>query len=177
MWDDSLLGGEVQHCMIERVRWHVRHEVFTPWKILKAMDLAGFNLSLAGIEVLRRVESSNKYSRGFLPSKSTIFQSARKVEALADSFCPFTMIGRTFAEDLLDHVDDVSMADDSDVEESFGEGFEFDCIKITETLFEAFGLTNEAKRRSVELRLTSDGAQLTNTISHVAAGLKFNDMG
>jgi hypothetical protein len=81
MWDDSLLGGEVQHCMIERVRQHVRHEVFTPWKILKAMDLAGFNLSLAGIEVLRRVESSDKYSRGFLPSKSTILRSARKVEA------------------------------------------------------------------------------------------------
>ena len=81
------------------------------------------------------------------------------------------MIGRTFEEDLLDdHVDDVRTADDGDVEESFGEGFEFDCVKITETLFEAFGLTNEAKRRSVELGLTSDGAQLTNTISHVAAG-------
>jgi hypothetical protein len=74
---------------------------------------------------------------------------------------------------LLD-VDDRSTADDG--AESIGEGFEFDSIKITETLFKAFGLMNEAKRRPVELGLTSDGAQLTNTILHVAAGLKFNDL-
>ena len=36
-------------------------------------------------------------------------------------------------------------------------------------------MMNVAKERPVELALTSDGAQLTNTISHVAAGLKFND--
>jgi hypothetical protein len=58
----------------------------------------------------------------------------------------------------------------------FGEGFEFDAVKVTATLFEAFGLSTVAKRRPIELALTSDGAQLTNTLSHVAAGLKFHDM-
>jgi hypothetical protein len=57
MWDESFLHGEVQSCMIERVRCYVRNNVFSPWKIVKAMDLAGFNLSLAGIEVLRKVDS------------------------------------------------------------------------------------------------------------------------
>ncbi len=59
---------------------------------------------------------------------------------------------------------------------TFGEGFEFDCTQVTRTLFDAFGLMDVAKQHPVELGLTSDGTQLTNTISHVAAGLKLNDM-
>jgi hypothetical protein len=115
------------------------------------------------IEVLRSVKTADKrYSRGFLPSKSSILRAARKVEKNADELCPFKMIGRAFEDD-----------DDAD----FGEGFEFDVIKTTATLFDAFGLMSDAKERSVELGLASDGAQLTHTISHVTAGLKFNDIG
>ncbi|KAI2505590.1 hypothetical protein MHU86_8832 [Fragilaria crotonensis] len=131
------------------------------------MDIAGFKLSLTGIELLRRVENSSKYGRGSLPSKSTILRSARKLEAAASAVCPYTMIGRSFCTDLQnDEIEDNVV----------GEGFEFDAIKVTETLFRAYGLMDEAKRRPVELGLASDGAQLTNTISHVAAGLKFNDV-
>jgi hypothetical protein len=171
MWDETFLDGEVQLRMIQKVRCYLRNTVFTPWKILKAMDLAGFNLSLAGIEVLRRVGVAGKYMRGIIPSKSTILRSARKVEAAAAPFCPFTMIGRTFRDE-----ESVLPANDSDADNEIGEGFEFDAIKVTKTLFEAFGLAGVSKRRPVELGLASDGAQLTNTISHVAAGLKFNDM-
>lgn len=162
LWDDSFLDGEAQSSMIDRVRKYIRNQLFTPWKILKAMDLAGFNLSLAGIEVLRRIDSANKYNQGLLPSKSSILRVARKVEANADALCPFTMIGRAFDDSSNDEV---------------GEGFEFDVLKTTKTLFEAFGLMEDAKHRSVELGLTSDCAQLTHTLSHVTAGLKFNDMG
>jgi hypothetical protein len=151
--------------MIEKVRKHVRSHVFTPPKILKGMDLAGFRLSQAGLEVLRGVDATDKYHHGFIPSKSTILRCARKLEALAEDYCPFKMIGQTFQDDF-----------DTENDDSIGEGFEFDAIKTTETLFDAFGLMNEAKRRPVELGLSSDGAQLTHTISHVAAGLKFNDM-
>jgi hypothetical protein len=165
IWDDAFLEGEARLSMIERVRKHVRNHLFPPWKILKAMDLAGFNLSLAGIEVLRGVDGANKYSRGFLPSKSSILRAARKVEASADALCPFNMIGRAYEEAVT--------TNDAD----FGEGFEFDVVKTTMTLFEAFGLMTDAKHRSVELGLTSDGAQLTHTLSHVCAGLKFNDIG
>jgi hypothetical protein len=76
------------------------------------------------------------------------------------------MIGRAYS-------DDVDTANDDDC----GEGFEFDIYKMTKTLFESFGLMDDAKHRSVELGLASDGVQLTHTLSHVAAGLKFNDMG
>jgi hypothetical protein len=63
-----------------------------------------------------------------------------------------------------------------DNDDAYAEGFEFDSIKVTQTLFEAFGLLDIAKQQPVELGLTLDGAQLTNTISHVAPGLKLNDM-
>ena len=125
------------------------------------------------MEVLRRVDATGKYKRGIIPSKSTLLRSARMVEAAAESYCPFTMIGRTF-QDVED--ENVNSLDADGSDDEIGEGFEFDAVKVTATLFEAFGLTNVARRRAVELALTSDGAQLTNTLSHVTAGLKFNDM-
>ena len=165
----SLLDGEAKSCMIEKVRGHMRCHVFTPAKILKAMDIAGFNLSLAGLETLRIVETGNKkYSRGFLPSKSSILRAARYVERSAEDLCPFKMIGRAFETSSPDEGNNSTV--------DFGEGFEFDVIKTVRTLFDAFGLTEDAKKRSVELGLTSDGAQLTHTITHVTAGLKFNDV-
>ncbi|KAI2506034.1 hypothetical protein MHU86_8355 [Fragilaria crotonensis] len=173
MWDNEFLDGEAQRCMIVRVREYLRTHVFNPWKILKAMDISGFNLSLAGIDVLRRVDASERYERGIIPSKSTILRSARMVEAAADSFCPFSMIGRGFRELSPENAAIQNTNQDGD---DFGEGFEFDAVKVTETLFEAFGLSKVAKLRPIEMALTSDGAQLTNTLSHVAAGLKFHDM-
>ena len=173
IWDGGFLHGEARAVMIDQVRQYLRRHVFSPWKILKAMDIAGFKLSLAGIEVLRNVEVASRYGRASLPSKSTILRCARRLEAAASEFCPFKMIGRTFQEDYSEDEQGLSAGDGSSI---VGEGFEFDTIKVTETLFKAFGLMDEAKHRSVELGLASDGAQLTNTISHVAAGLKFNDV-
>ncbi len=141
---------------------------------MKAMDVSGFNLSLAGVEVLRRVDASGRYARGIIPSKSTLLRSARLVEATAENYCPFSMIGQTFQGGKDENMDNTNT--DGNHDSNIGEGFEFDAIKVTGTLFEAFGLMDEAKRRPVELALTSDGAQLTNTLSHVAAGLKFNDI-
>lgn len=53
LWNEAFLEGEAKSIMIDRVRKYFRNKVITPWKILKATDLVGFNLSLAGIEVLR----------------------------------------------------------------------------------------------------------------------------
>ena len=89
------------------------------------------------------------------------------MEASGDDLCPFTMIGRTF-----DNEDD----DDDDPSTEFGEGFEFDVVKRTKTLLESFGLMADVKHRPVELGLSSDGAQLMHTLSHVTTGLMFNDI-
>jgi hypothetical protein len=167
LWDDLFLMGEAQVCMVERVRKYVRDSLFTPAKILKQMDLAGFNLSLSGIEVLRSIDCQNKYSRGFLPSKSSILRAARKLEANADNLCPFKMIGRAHRN---------NEEDDTGDGNNFGEGFQFDACTTTKTIFDSFGLTEEAKNRPVELALTSNGAQLTHTLSHLCTGIKLNDM-
>jgi hypothetical protein len=175
LWDETFLDGEVQLCMIKKVCDYLRINVFAPWKILKAMDLAGFNLSLAGLEVLRRVDVAGKYMRGIIPSKSTILRSARKVEAAAAAFCPFKMIGRTFRDEESNNAQ-VNDHGDSDSDSNIGEGFEFNETIMTKTLFDSLGLTDVAKTRPVELALTSDGAQLTNNITQVSAGMKFHDM-
>ena len=152
------------------------------------MDLAGFNLSLSGLEVLRRVDvGSGKYVRGILPSKSTMLRTARKVEEAANSFCPFRMIGRSTTTTTTtsafqggadsSELDQQHQEEDVCVEdETFQEGFEFDFTMLTKTLLESFGIMDVAKQRPIDLSLTSDGAQLTNTVSHVTAGLKLNDM-
>jgi hypothetical protein len=56
------------------------------------MDISGFNLSLAGMEVLQRVDTTRKYERGIIPSKSTLLRSARIVEAAAESYCPLYQV-------------------------------------------------------------------------------------
>jgi len=176
IWNHDILCGQAKQHMIERVRSYVRNDVFAPWKILKAIDLAGFKLSLSGIEVLRRIDCPKKYDCGFLPSKSSILACARRLEQHAHNVCPFKMIGKAFDEHDTCVVDGNVSQNDNTCND-FGEGFEFDSIKMTKVLLDAFHLTEAAKDRSIELGIASDGAQLTNTISHVAAGLKFNDYG
>ncbi len=65
MWDDEFLDGEAQRCMIVRVHEYLRMHVFNPWKILKAMDVSGFNLSLAGIEALFQANPQSFNLRGW----------------------------------------------------------------------------------------------------------------
>ena len=176
LWDETFLDGEVRLCMIQKVRDYLRNNVFAPWKILKAMDLAGFSLSLAGLEVLRRVDVAGKYMHGIIPSKSTILRSARKVEAAAAAFCPFKMVGGTFRDEEGESSNTQQINEHGDSNSDIGEGFQFEETIMTKTLFDSLGLTEVAKTRPVELALTSDGAQLTNNITHVSAGMKFHEM-
>jgi hypothetical protein len=77
-WDGTLLDGDVKACMIEKVYKHIHSHVFTlakilKAKILKAMGLGQFKLSLVGHEVLRCVNATNKYRQDF--SKETQYFS------------------------------------------------------------------------------------------------------
>ena len=75
------------------------------------------------------------------------------------------MIGRAFEQDDNQHEDEGMLDDEDDV---LGEGFEFDTVTTTETLFKSWGIVDEAKRRPIELGLASDGAQLTNNLAHTS---------
>ena len=49
-------------------------------------------------------------------------------------------------------------------------------VDVTIKLCTAFGLDDTAKRRSINMELTLDGAQLTSKLSFVMAGLKLVDL-
>jgi hypothetical protein len=107
-----------------------------------------------------------------------------RLKKLQKFFCPFRMIGRSTtttsaSQGGVDSSDLDQQHQEEDVcveDETFEEGFEFDFTLLTRTLLESFGIMDVAKQRPIDLSLTSDGAQLTNTVSHVTAGLKLNDM-
>ena len=57
-----------------------------------------------------------------------------------------------------------------------GECVDFvDIVDITINFFHAFGLSETAKIRAIDMALTLDGAQLTNKLSFVMAGMKLVD--
>jgi hypothetical protein len=88
-----------QH-LIVCARKYFRENVFTPFNILREMDLAGGTLSYEGIDVLRCVETNGvKGCRGaIIPSKSELKRKASKIEWFAKEFCPFHLKQTTSGE-------------------------------------------------------------------------------
>jgi hypothetical protein len=80
-------------------RKYVREEVYKPWKILKAMDMAPKgSLNYRGIETLRLVESLQKWERGFLPSSTAIQDKANKMFEVDQTVCPIKQITSPLGE-------------------------------------------------------------------------------
>ena len=68
--------------LLRLARIYFRNTIFTPFMILKEMDLAGGSLSYEGIDILRRVETSGlkRFRGSMIPSKSEIKRMAGMVE-------------------------------------------------------------------------------------------------
>jgi hypothetical protein len=163
LWDESFLHGESRTAMIAKVHLHLRQHVFAPYKIMKAIDLAGFKLSLEGLEVVRQLEAKDVYERCMIPSKATILRVARRVEAAAEKYCPFKMIDRAY--------EDIDR--DNEYEgPAFGEGFEFEVAMTMRTLLTSYGVMDVAKARPLELSVTSDAANITKDLTHYTLGVK-----
>jgi hypothetical protein len=77
--------------VINHAKKWLRNNIFLPWKVLKAMDLAGGSCNYKEIEVLRSLETGGKrYFRGsVLPSTAEIKRAAKKLESKADELVPF----------------------------------------------------------------------------------------
>ena len=69
----------------------LQKNVFTPWNILKNMDLAGGSLNYKGLEVLRKVEIEGKkyYRGGVLPCTADLKRAAKRLETIGDELIPF----------------------------------------------------------------------------------------
>jgi len=78
---------------------------------------------------------------------------ARKLEKAGDTLCPFSTL-------------------DTD----FGEGIEFDYLRTTRLVINAFGLEQLGKERPINISSSIDAAKLTKQLTHTSAGLKMSDV-
>jgi hypothetical protein len=146
----SFLTGKV---LKEITTTYARRNVFLPWKVLRSIDLAiNGGINFTGVEALRKVEDLGSYERGFLPSRAMIQLCAKQLHELGQHLIPF-----------------------SKVDCQLGEMYQFDYEKMVRFLLLHFSLHEYAKRGSVELCITLDGAELTKDLCHLTFGVKITD--
>ena len=141
---------------VRLARKYFRDTIFTPFNILKEMDLAGGTLSYEGIDILRRVETSGlkRFRGSMIPSKSEIKRMAGKIEWFGASKCPFVLKATPK-----------------------GEAVEFDYGKAMLCITQAFHLDEIGKVRPLSVASSIDGASLTKNLSIIAGGIKVTDRG
>ena len=151
MWNHQVF----QPHLLKLARTYLRETVFTPFSILREMDLAGGTLSYEGIDVLRRVETRGikRFRGSIIPSKSEIKRMAATVEWYAKKFCPFS----------------VSIT-------KKGEAIEFDYARSMLCITRAFYLDEIGKARSLSVASSIDGASLSKNLSIIAGGVKITDL-
>ena len=145
---------------MSKARTYLRTNVFSPQAILSALDLAGGICSLQAYHIIYQIDrlSKDPYKAGkrntVLPHKWHVRQACKKLHRYCDVVIPMKHYISTN-----------------------GECIEFvDIVHITIKLCTAFGLADTARQRAIDMALTLDGAQLTNNLSFVMAGLKLVDL-
>ena len=135
VWDHN----EFVPGLMKLSRQYFRANVFTPYNIVREMDLAGGTLSYEGIDVMRRVETGGlKRFRGtMIPSKSELKRMAGLVEWFARPLCPY-MLKVT----------------------PMGEAVEFNYVLTFLCILKVFHLDNIGKQRSLSVASSIDGARV-----------------
>jgi hypothetical protein len=133
----------------------LRTDVYSKGDCLRTIDMTAVGTNLQTFDDLRKMETAGKkYSHeAVLPSGSTLQNGQTVVEAFARKKI-------TTKQGLL---------------RGGGEFFEFAPDEILACMIDAFGLTEEAKRRPIRISLSIDGAQISKRIVHVTMGFKVND--
>ena len=146
--------------LMSKAQKYIREHVFTPQAVLSALDFAGEVCSLQAYQVIYIVDFLSKdplksHKRNtIILHEWRVRESAKKLHRFCDIVVP------------MKHY----------ISEN-GKCVEFtDRVDITIKICEAFGLAETAKRRTIDMALTLDGAQLTNKLSFVMAGLKLVDL-
>ena len=154
--DKSVHSGLLFESSYTAFRKYLRDNVFTPFNILKRMDLAGGRLNFGGIEVLRSVETDGiSHTRTILPSTSALQECAKAIEQFGSKLFPYK---------LMRHKEDGS------------EGFSFRASDVMSGILVASGcLHGDAQWGPIRLAQSLDGALFTKNLSHTLGGLKFND--
>jgi hypothetical protein len=141
--------------IMDHARKWLRKHVFSPWKVLKAMDLAGGSCNYKGIEVLRKLESGGKryYRGGILPSTAELKRAAKELEVLGNDMVPFTEVPTTF-----------------------GKSIKFCEARVLRLVCDAYQVTEKAKRRPISISESIDASQITKNLSVITSGFKMGDV-
>jgi hypothetical protein len=151
---DFALGSCLPY-IIDKAKLWLKNNVYTPWKILKAMDIAGGSLNYTELEVLRQVETQGKkYYRGsVLPCTADIKRAATKLEPKADVLVPF-----------------------KEYQSPWGKGIKFCEARALRVVCKSFGVLEKAKEREVSVSESIDAAEITKNMSLITAGFKTADV-
>jgi len=158
MWHDKReFFVSLRKFFIELAVNYIRKEVYSPANVLRAMDMAGGQLSIEGIEVLRTCETKGKkyYRNSILPCSADIRRVGAEVEEFAEKLIPYQ-------HGTLD---------------TGGEFVEWVPEEMIAMVVKGFGLEQQAKERSITIHQAMDGAQLSKNITHVTYGFKMADRG
>ena len=150
----TIFDGVAHSFLITTAKQWLRKNVYSPWRIARLMDIHGGALNLAGIELLRSLETNNiKYFQGsLLPSSACIKRECATLEAIGAVKAPFELLGH-----------------------ATGESIKFDYGKVLSLIIKAYKMHDTGLERSLRFAESIDGANLTKHITHVMAGLKIND--
>ena len=154
--DESIHEGQLRQCSYSVFRNFVRENIFTPYRVLKAMDQRGGVLNYEGIEILRVAETQGvPNQKTLLPSSTCLQVYAAMVEAFGRTVCPFVMKRNP---------------------KDGSEGFSFRAADVLVCLLKAGKvLDSEALLRPIYIAQSLDGALFTKHLSHTLCRIKFND--
>ena len=152
---DDIHGLQLRDKMMDTYRLHMRRYVYSPFRILKEMDLAGGVLNYEGLEILRRCENNGeRHKRTLIPSSGSVKKIAAMMERFGAEKIPFRMIRNS---------------------KDGTEGFYFRVADMVREVILARKAVAEGMLRNLMMAQTLDGATLTNYTNHTLAGIKFND--
>ena len=157
----KIRGGAAQFKIMQHARSYLRAFVYTPQAVLKAMDMAGGICNMKAYDIIRKIETESRDRLHDYKQDSSVLPHEWKVRAASkrmNQYCQKILPMKHY------HT-------------QHGECLEYeDCKKFLFFLFKAFGLTDVAARRSVDIALTLDGSNPTKNVSFVMSGIKLVDI-
>jgi len=159
MWHDKHVAFVLLHdFFFELTVTFIHKEIYSPANILRAMDIAGGQLSVEGIEVLHTCEmKGTKYNcNSVLPCPVNIQHVGAEVEKLQSITYHINMVFLTLEA---------------------GEYIELVPQQMIAMVMKGFGLEEQAKGKCITIHQATDGAQLSKTIMHITNSFKMADHG
>jgi hypothetical protein len=155
----NFFDGLVRAEILKQAKRYFKEEVYSPWKILRCMDVNGGKISLESIDLLRTIKTDGKkyVSDTILWSSSTIKRVAKLVEEYANR------IGLPYSIDRCPELI------------GSGEVISFELVPVMKLVLKATALFEEAKKRQITMPQSCDGTQVSKNLGVIIYGIKIAD--